>query len=253
MAKLVKLMVYVFAFIGVLVTAGGGYTYATNSELVNEFWSVKDDFRAVAPERKKEVFAELPARVKFEREVGAEMAVLPEERQKELYEQLAKSRDAVFESFKKRIKAEADITKAAKDKVEAAKEIVNKLGKVDVSVDLGGGKKVETPKADPLKGVMAARDKLDAAVANFGEVRDSTTDTKKRVAVAVEGLKALDKLGDEIVKARKLSLGGDDKSRLGGVVGSAKESFQMFKATPGLDADSTAKPLLAGIPKKLNG
>jgi hypothetical protein len=251
MAKLVKLMVYVFAFIGVLVTAGGGYTYATNSELVNEFWSVKEDFRAVAPERKKEVFAELPARVKFEREVGAEMAVLPEERQKELYEQLAKSRDAVFDGFKKRIKAEADITKAAKNKVEAAK--VNKLGKVDVSVDLGGGKKMEAPKADPLQGVMAARDKLDAAVANFGEVRDSTTDTKKRVAVAVEGLKALDKLGDEIVKARKLSLGGDDKSRLSGVVGSAKESFQMFKATPGLDSDSTAKPLLAGIPKKLNG
>ena len=100
MAKLVKLMVYVFAFIGVLVTAGGGYTYATNPELVNEFWAVKEDFRAVPAERKKEVIAELPARVKFENAVAAEMNALPEERQKELYEQLAKSRDAVFENFK---------------------------------------------------------------------------------------------------------------------------------------------------------
>jgi uncharacterized protein YhaN len=251
MAKLVKLFTYVFAFVGVLVTAGGGYVYATNSELVNEFWSVKDDFRQVAPERRKEVIAELPARVTFEREVGAEMAVLPEERQKELYEQLAKSRDAVFDNFKKRIKAEADITKATKDKAEAAKEIINKLGKVNVSVDMGS-RKTEAPK-DSLAGVMAARDKLDAAVANFGEVRDTSSDTKKRVAAAVDGLKALDKLGDEVVKARGSSLSSDDKSRLSGVIASAKESFQMFKATPGLDADSSAKPLLASIPKKLNG
>ena len=58
---------------------------------------------------------------------------------------------------------------------------------------------------------------------------------------------------DEIVKARKMNLSSDDKARLSGVVGSAKESFQMFKATPSLDADPTAKTLLANIPKKLNG
>lgn len=253
MAKLVKLMVYVFAFIGVLVTAGGGYTYATNPELVNEFWAVKEDFRAVPAERKKEVIAELPARVKFENAVAAEMNALPEERQKELYEQLAKSRDAVFENFKKRITAEAEITRQTKDKAAAVKEIVNKLGKVDVSVDLSGGKKAELPKSDPLAGVMSARDKLDGAISNFGDVRDSTSDTKKRVGAAVDGLKAIDKLGDEIVKARKMNLSSDDKARLSGVVGSAKESFQMFKATPSLDADPTAKTLLANIPKKLNG
>lgn len=251
MAKLLKLLTWVFALVGVIVTAGGGYIYFTNTELVNEFWSVKDDFRQVAPERRTEVIAELPARVTFEREVGAEMAVLPEERQKELYEQLAKSRDAVFDNFKKRIKAEAEITKAAKDKAAAAKEIVDKLGKVNVSVDMGS-KKTEPPK-DALAGVMAARDKLDVAVANYGTARDTTSERKKRVAAAVDGLKALDKLGDEIEKARKLNLSSDDKARLAGVVGSAKESFQMFKATPGLDEDASAKPLLAGIPKKLNG
>ncbi len=36
MAKVVKLLTYVFAFIGVLVTAGGGYVYANNPELVSE-------------------------------------------------------------------------------------------------------------------------------------------------------------------------------------------------------------------------
>lgn len=82
MAKLVKLMTYVFAFVGVLVTAGGGYIYATNSELVSQFWAVKDDFRSVQPDRRQEVFAELPARIKFENEVGADMKDLPAERRK---------------------------------------------------------------------------------------------------------------------------------------------------------------------------
>src|SRR5262245_42829191 len=116
MAKVIKLLVYVFAFIGVLVTAGGGYVYATNAELDHEFWAVKDYVRGVPIERRKEVVAEWPARVKFEHAVAGEMSALPAERQKELYEQLAKSRDAVFDTFKARITAEAKIVREAKDK-----------------------------------------------------------------------------------------------------------------------------------------
>jgi hypothetical protein len=253
MAKLVKLMTYVFALIGVLVTAGGGYVYATNTELVNEFWSVKEDFRAVPAERKKEVFAELPARVKFEREVGTEMAALPEERQKALYEQLAKSRDAVFASFKTRITAEAKITRETKDKAGAAKEIIKQLGNVDVSVDLGGGsKKSEPPKADPLVAVMKARKDVDAAVANYGKVRDNTTDKQKRVQAAVSGLKSLDKLADEIVKARKQKPSSDDEEQLDSLVGVVNEDIKLFKETPGLDSDPTGMALLKSIPQKLH-
>ncbi len=251
MAKVVKLLVYVFALIGVLVTAGGGYVYATNPELVNEFWSVKEDFRAVPAERKKEVIAELPARVKFENAVASEMAVLPEERQKELYEQLAKSRDSVFDNFKKRITAEAEITKKTKDKVEAAKEIIKQLGKVDVSVDMGGNKKSEAPKTDALASVTTAQDKVFDATGAYGDAQD-TGDKKKKVAAALNVLRALDKLGDEVVKARKQSLSSDDKTRLSRIVSDAKSRLYDVKQTPGLAEDSASKPLFESIPKKLN-
>lgn len=252
MAKVVKLLTYVFAFIGVLVTAGGGYVYANNPELVSEFWSVKDEFRAVPAERKKEVIAELPARVKFENAVAGEMAVLPEERQKELYEQLAKSRDAVFENFKKRITAEAEITRKTKDKVEAAKEIVKQLGKVEVSVDMGGSRKTETPRADALASVVTAQDKVADASGAYGDAQDSG-DKKKKVAAALNVLRALDKLGDEVVKARKSNLSGDDKTRLTRIVSDAKSRLYDVKQTPGLVDDPATKPLLESIPKKLNG
>ncbi len=254
MAKLVKLLIYSFAFIGVLVTAGGGYVYATNSELVGEFIAVKDDFRNVAPERRKEVFAELPARVKFENEVGKEMAELPAERQKDLYEQLAKSRDTLFASFKERITQEAKIMRETKNVGDAVKEIASKLGKIEVSVDLAGGKKSSVaPKADDkLTAVNAAHDKVMDAGAAYGDAKD-TNNKQKIVAAAVGVLKALDKLGDEVVKARKTSLSSNDKDKLTRLVGDAKSRLYDIKQTPGLSEDATAKPLFESIPKKLNG
>jgi hypothetical protein len=251
MGKLVKFMLYVFAFVGLLVSGGGGYIYATNSDLVNEFWAVKDEFRNVPAERKKEVFAELPARVKFENEVGKEMSELPAERQKELYEQLAKSRDNLFKSFKERITAEAKIVRETKDKQQAAKEIVSKLGNIDVSVDMSGGKKSSAPKVNHLAGVESANDKVVDALEAYGDAKQ-TSDSRKRVAAAVAVLKALDKLGDEIGKARKSALSSEESSRLSTTVRSAKQTLFDVKQTPGLGDDSTAKPLLESVPKKLS-
>ena len=109
MGKLVHVMLYVFAFVGLCTTIVGGYTYSSNSELFGEFWEVKDDYKAVPEDRRKEVVAELPARITFEREVADDLAALPEERRDALYEQLTKSRDSVFAGFKMRIQAEAEI------------------------------------------------------------------------------------------------------------------------------------------------
>src|SRR5919109_1744640 len=136
MKKLIQAGVYVFAIIGVLLTVGVGYVYATNSELVGQFWAVKDDFQAVPADRRTEVVAELPARITFEKEVAAEMAELPEERRTELYAQLKQSRDQVYKQFKERITQEAELTRkmkeASKPAAEVAKEIEKELGKLDV-------------------------------------------------------------------------------------------------------------------------
>ncbi|MCA8946832.1 MAG: hypothetical protein KDB29_11440, partial [Planctomycetes bacterium] len=134
MGKLLKVAVYLFAVVGVVMTAGMGYVYPTNGELVDEFWSVKEDFRAVPADRRTEVVAELPARITFEREVAVEMAELPEERRTDLYEQLKKSREQVYEQFKQRISAEASVVREAKktqqDVKEVTRTIEEKLGKV---------------------------------------------------------------------------------------------------------------------------
>jgi hypothetical protein len=106
MKKVFKLVVCLFALVGVLVSAGVGYVAGTNSDLAQQFWGVKDDFAQVPVDRRKEVFAELPARIQFEREVREDLSVLPVERQAALYEQLSKSRDTVFDGFKQRIAAE---------------------------------------------------------------------------------------------------------------------------------------------------
>src|SRR5688572_12696594 len=103
MSKILKLGLYVFAFLGLVVTATAGYTYFANKELMAQFWEVRGDFNQVPAERQKEVVAELPARITFEREVREDMQSLPADRQKELYEQLASSRDMVFKQFKERI------------------------------------------------------------------------------------------------------------------------------------------------------
>ena len=73
MGKVFKLLVGLFAVVGVITSAGVGYVYATNGELMGQFWGVKDDFKAVPAERRQEVFAELPARITFEKEVSADM------------------------------------------------------------------------------------------------------------------------------------------------------------------------------------
>ncbi|MBX3458873.1 MAG: hypothetical protein KF696_02770 [Planctomycetes bacterium] len=252
MGKLFKALVAVFAVVGVITSAGVGYVYATNSELMDQFWAVKDDFKAVAPERRKEVVAELPARITFEKQVGSDMQALPEERQKELYEQLTKSRDTVFEQFKQRIAAEAEIARKAEAaktaKEDVAKEIEKQLGKVDVGVDLGG--KNKTPKEDPLKAVNAAESDVSKATMAYGRAMGSS-DGKARVDAAVGVLRALDKLGTEVQIARKKNLAAEDKSRLEKTVAEARTTLQDVKKTPGLDSNAEAMKLMPSVSSKL--
>ncbi|CAG0931502.1 hypothetical protein PLCT1_01783 [Planctomycetaceae bacterium] len=97
---------------------------------------------------------------------------------------------------------------------------------------------------------MTAQDKVFDASGAYGDAQD-TGDKKKKVAAALNVLRALDKLGDEVVKARKMSLSGDDKTRLSRIVSDAKSRLYDVKQTPGLAEDAAAKPLFESIPKKL--
>jgi hypothetical protein len=248
-----KAGVYVFAVIGVLMTVGVGYIYATNSELMGEFWSVKEDFRALPSDRRTEVVAELPARITFEKEVAAEMAELPEERRTALYEQLKKSRDQVYDSFKKRITAEAEVARKAKeaktDVKDVAKEIEKQLGKVDVGIDLTG--KSKKPSVDNLSDVKKADDAVTNARVAYGEARESKT-TSKRVDAAINVLKALETLGNKVTAARKKSLTSEEKGRLTSIVQGAKATWYDVKQTPGLMEDSRYNTLNESVKKKLN-
>jgi hypothetical protein len=253
MAKLLKAAVYVFAVVGVLMSAGVGFVYATNSELMGEFWSVKEDFRAVPSDRRQEVVAELPARITFEREVADEMAELPEERRTELYDQLKKSREQVYEQFKKRIHAEAELVREAKktkqDAKDVARTIEKKLGKVNVGIDLTGKGKSGGP--DHLGDVVKADSAVSTARLEYGKSFD-TRDTEQRVQTAIGVLKALDRLGDKVRAARKMNLSSDEKSRLTSIVQSAKATLYSVKQTPGLLENSTALSLTKRIPGKLS-
>jgi hypothetical protein len=252
MKKLMQAAVYVFAIIGVLLTAGVGYVYATNSELMGEFWAVKDDFQAVPSDRKTEVVAELPARITFEKEVAAEMAELPEERRTELYAQLKESRDQVYAQFKQRITAEAELTRkmkeASKPAAEMAKEIEKELGKVDVGFDLTG--KSKKPAVNNLAAVDKANEEVSDARSAYGDARDSSN-KQTRVNAAVAVLEALDKLGDEVVAARKKKLSSDEESRLKRICKDGKLTMQDVKPTPGLAESDKGKKLMAGIGPKL--
>jgi hypothetical protein len=251
MGKLFRVLFAVFGIIGMLATAGAGYIYATNSELVGEFWAVKDDFKAVPAERREEVIAELPARITFEREVRQDMSELPDDRQAELYSQLTKSRDSVFEQFKQRIHAEAEIARKAKEAkqsvAEVSKTIERELGKVDVGVDLTP--RARAPKVDNLAGVSAARGDVSRARLSYGEAIDRGGD---RVAPAVSVLTALDRLGDEVQAARRKELSSYEQDRLTDVVTDAKATLYDVKQTPGLSSDPTAMKLLQSVPAKLN-
>ena len=212
MGKLLHVAVYVFAVIGILMTAGVGYVYVANSQLMGEFWSVKDDFRAVPDERRTEVVAELPARI------TAEAAVAREAK------------------------------KAQKDVKQVAEEIEKKLGKVNVGIDLTGKGKSGP---DNLADVNSAKgDVADARLA-YGEALESR-DGARRVTAAVGVLEALDKLGDKVQAARKKSLSADEKDRLSDVVKDAKATLYDVKQTPKLSDDAKAKKLMASIPQKLN-
>lgn len=254
MGKLFKAGVFVFAIIGLLMTAGVGYVYATNAELVGEFWSVKDDFKQVPDERRSEVVAELPTRITFEREVAEDMSVLPPERQTELYQQLANSREQVFEQFKGRISAEAKIVRET-EKVGAgvkdvARRIETELGKVNVGVSLGD-KNSDSKRSDPLAGVEDARNGVTSARTAYGKSRESGN-MDARIHAGVNVLKALDKLGDEITKAKQDDLNSSDKRRLSNIVTDAKATLFDIKYTPQLDSDPTAKKLLKSVPPKLS-
>ncbi|MCA8934854.1 MAG: hypothetical protein KDB68_01495 [Planctomycetes bacterium] len=252
MGKLLKVAVYLFAVVGVVMTAGMGYVYATNGELVDEFWSVKEDFRAVPADRRTEVVAELPARITFEREVAVEMAELPEERRTDLYEQLKKSREQVYEQFKQRISAEASVVREAKktqqDVKEVTRTIEEKLGKVNVGIDLTG-KSSSAP--DNLAAVIQADGAVSKARLEYGKSRESGS-TEKRVDAAVDVLKALDALGERVQAARKKSLTSDEKARLSDIVQGAKATLYDVKQTPGLLENKSALALTKSIPAKLN-
>lgn len=252
MGKFLKLGLYVFAFLGFVVSATAGYTYFTNKELAAQFWEVRGDFNQVPAERQKEVVAELPARITFEREVREDMGVLPEDRQKELYEQLAGSRDQVFKQFKDRIAKEAEIARTVKDAKEATKKIEESLGKVNVGIDLkGGSKSTPAPKPDNLAGVEKSRGDVARARAAYGTAKDTGNSTAITNA-AIKILESLDKLGTEVVNARKKSLTADEKDRLSDIVLDAKATFFDTKQTPGLMENPKAKPLLKSIPDKLS-
>lgn len=253
MGKLFKAGVYVFAIVGVVMTLGVGYVYATNGELMDEFWGVKDDFRAVPSDRRQEVVAELPARITFEREVAAEMAELPEERQTDLYDQLKQSREKVYEQFKLRITREAEVARkmkeASKPAADVAKEIEKELGKVNVGIDLTG--KNNKPAVDNLSDVNAAKSNITTKRVAYGKARLSGK-TEDRVNAAIEVLKAIDTFGGKVQAAHKKSLTGDEKSRLSDMVTDVKQTFYDIKQTPGLLEDSRAKPYFTSIPNKLN-
>lgn len=253
MGKLLKAAVYVFAVVGVVMTAGIGYVYATNGELMGEFWSVKEDFRAVPADRRQEVVAELPARITFEREVADEMAELPEERRTDLYDQLKKSREQVYDSFKNRIHAEAELVREAKktqqDVKQVTKTIEEKLGKVNVGIDMTGKGKAAAP--DNLADVVKADSAVSTARLEYGKTFGSRN-TEERVQAAVGVLKALDALGDKVKAARRKNLTSDEKSRLSGIVQGAKATLYDVKQTPGLLENKTALTLTKRIPDKLN-
>lgn len=253
MGKLVKAGVYVFAVLGIVMTVGVGYVYATNSELMGEFWSVKEDFRAVPADRRQEVFAELPARITFEREVAEEMAELPEERRTLLYEQLEKSRAQVYEQFQKRISAEAEVVREAKktqqDVKQVTKAIEDKLGKVNVGIDMTGSGKTAGP--DNLADVVKADGAVSKARLAYGKTFSSSS-TDKRVDAAVGVLKALDAFGDKVQAARKKNLSSDEKARLSDLIQGAKATLYDVKQTPGLLENKTALSLTKSIPNKLN-
>lgn len=252
MGKLLHVAVYVFAVIGILMTVGVGYVYVANSQLMGEFWAVKEDFRAVPDERRTEVVAELPARITFEKEVAAEMAELPEERRAALYEQLKKSREQVYSQFKARITAEAGVAreakKAQKDVKQVAEEIEKQLGKVNVGIDLTGKGKSGP---DNLADVHKANGTVADARLAYGESLESA-DGARRVKAAIGVLEALDKLGDNVQAARRKSLSDDEKSRLSNVVKDAKATLFDVKQTPKLSDDAKAKKLMVSIPQKLN-
>ncbi|MCC6573259.1 MAG: hypothetical protein IT462_05650 [Planctomycetes bacterium] len=248
MKKVFKLVVWFFALVGVLASAGVGYVVGTNSELAQQFWAAKDDFREVPVDRRKEVFAELPARIKFEREVREDLSVLPAERQAALYEQLGKGRDASFESFKQRIAAEAKIVREAKDKEDAAKKL-KELPTVNVKVNLTDTAPVAKP--DPLLNVHNAQKDVDKARAAYSNEKRSGNDPKKLVSAAVSILKSLDKLGDNVQAARKLALDSESKSDLVDICENARELFKITKETPGIDSDGSASPYLKSVGPKL--
>lgn len=254
MRRLFKFLVVVLAVVGLAASAGIGYVFAAHGELVNQFWAVKDDFKAVPAERRTEVIAELPERISFEREVRNDMQALPDERQFELYAQLAASRNRVFEQFKQRIHAEAEIARASAAAKQAAEEvageIVRQLGKVDVGIEMTP-RKAPAPRPDPLVGLTEAEGELTSAVMGLSEAR-GTSDSDARLNAAVGVLRALDTLGDEVQTARRQELSAGEKSRLVRTVERARTLFQDVKSsTPGLNTNEEALRLSRNIAGKL--
>lgn len=250
MGKLMKVALYVFALIGALVSAASGYVYATHTELVKQFWNVRNDVQQIPDDRRKEVIAELPARITFEREVREDMSALPDDRQAALYEQLAQSREQVFKQFAERIRLEAEIARKSKDTKEASRKIVETLGKLNVGVSLQSAVK-PAPRPDPLEGVEAKCSSVADARDGMRQARQ-TSDSKLRVQAAVGVLVHLDELADEILKARKVKLTESETRRLTNIVRDAKETLYSAKQTPGLDDDAQGMELIERIPPKLN-
>lgn len=249
MGNLIKAGAWFFAVVGVAITGGAGYVYVTNTELAGEFWAVKDEIRALPKERRQAVVAELPARITFERDVADDMSVLSEERRTELYEDLEESRAQVLERFKKRIAAEAEITRGldeAKQGVKAVTEAIEqKLGDVNAGIDF------DSAPGDALDDVIEAEEDVDAALSDYGSARLSA-DSGTRVGSAVDVLAALDTLGDRMTEAKQGGLSDRDRSRLGKIVTRAKSTLFTVKGTPGLEKHPEAQKLLRRVPAKLS-
>lgn len=246
MKKLFKAGVVIFSMVGVLFSAGAAWLLATNADLAGEFWSVRDDLSQIPGDRREEVVAELPARIRFENEVRSDLEALPEERRTELYEQLAKSREALFDQFRQRIAREAEIARQQKDAEDAVKAIRDQLGAVSVEVEVKD--RSTSSGKSPLAGVRSAEEGVDDAAAVYGRASESSDKVKTAVGV----LKALDALADEVVTARRSSLSSSDKAALDKIVTSAKATLATIRQTPGLSSDAAAQKLLKSVPEKLN-
>jgi hypothetical protein len=242
MAKLLKLLVFVFAVIGVAVSGMAGYMQATHPETVARLMETRKEMDGVPGERRVAVMAELPGRAALEREVLEDMAELSEERRQALFEQLEQDRAKVLERFKQQVAREAETARKKRDVREAITEPVREAARTvtsNVLPALSGG--------DPLAGLKAAHEDMREARSEFGQVRTSGSNQDEAVRV----LKALDRMGDEYQALDRANLSDSRQRQAGELMREARQTLYDMRQTPGLNNNEEAAQLLSTIGAKL--